>query len=177
MASQTMDQLPNLLSLPGYRRGKKALLVFFETDCPTCQLALPYLNALGADAVQVIGLSQDGHAHTQQFVKDMGIEYGVSVDSGLKFTRAYDPQSVPTMYLLDEDGKLQQTLIGFDKAGLNALAAALNLPAIADANDGSPDWKPGCGSRHLEPATEQGSDDAAGSSLLRRSHTDHAERQ
>jgi peroxiredoxin len=168
MASQTMDQLPNLLSLPGYRRGKKALLVFFETDCPTCQLALPYLNALGADAVQVIGLSQDGHAHTQQFVKDMGIEYGVSVDSGLKFTRAYDPQSVPTMYLLDEDGKLQQTLIGFDKAGLNALAAALNLPAIADANDGSPDWKPGCGSRHLEPATEQGSDDAAGSSLLRR---------
>src|ERR1700732_3542139 len=107
MVSRTLDQLPNLLSLPGYRSGKKALLVFFETDCPTCQLALPYLNALGGDSVQVIGLSQDNDARTKQFVKDMGIKYPVSVDSGWSFTRAYDPQSVPTMYLLDESGKQQ----------------------------------------------------------------------
>src|SRR5215472_13593647 len=44
-------------SIPGYRPGKKALLVFFETDCPTCQLALPYFNALAGDSVQVIALS------------------------------------------------------------------------------------------------------------------------
>ena len=167
MVSRTLDQVPNLLSLPGYRSGKKALLVFFETDCPTCQLALPYLNALGSDAVQVIGLSQDDDARTQQFVKDMGISYRVSVDSGWKFTKAYDPQSVPTMYLLDESGQVLQTLVGFDKAGLNALAQTLDRPAIAPENDGAPAWKPGCGSRHLEPVT-----DAAGAgtepTLLRR---------
>jgi len=169
MASRTLDQLPALLSLPGYRPGKKALLVFFETDCPTCQLTLPYLNALGNDNVQVIGLSQDDDARTQRFVKDMGIEYRVAVDSGWKFTRAYNPQSVPTMYLLDESGKPLQTLIGFDKTGLNAIAKTLSLPAIAPANDGAPEWKPGCGSRHLEPAAaDDGSGDAAGSTLLRR---------
>ena len=158
MVSRTLDQVPNLLSLPGYRSGKKALLVFFETDCPTCQLALPYLNALGSDAVQVIGLSQDDDARTQQFVKDMGISYRVSVDSGWKFTKAYDPQSVPTMYLLDESGQVLQTLVGFDKAGLNALAQTLNRPAIAPENDGAPAWKPGCGSRHLEPVTDTAGD-------------------
>src|SRR4051794_1056077 len=106
MASRTLEQIPNLVSLPGYLPGKKALLVFFETDCPTCQLALPYLNTLGNDSVQVLGLSQDDNAQTQQFVKSMGIQYGVVVDPGLRFSKAFNPQSVPTMYLLDEDGKL-----------------------------------------------------------------------
>lgn len=169
MASRTLDQLPDLLTLPGYRAGEKTLLVFFETDCPTCQLALPYLNALGNDNVQVLGLSQDDDTRTQQFVKDMGIKYRVSVDSGWKFTKSYNPQSVPTMYLLDETGKVVQSLVGFDKAGLNGIANAMNLPVIAPDNDGAPAWKPGCGSRHLEPVTaDNGSADAAGSTLLRR---------
>ena len=168
MVSRTLDQVPDLLSLPGYRPGKKALLVFFETDCPTCQLALPYLNALGNDAVQVIGLSQDDEARTQQFVKDMGISYRVAVDSGWKFTRAFDPQSVPAMYLLDERGNVLQTLVGFDKAGLNALAKAVNRPAIAPENDGAPAWKPGCGSRHLEPVADTASAVGAETTLLRR---------
>ena len=168
MVSRTLDQLPNLLSLPGYRSGKKALLVFFETDCPTCQLALPYLNALGNDVVQVIGLSQDDDARTKQFVKDMGITFRVTVDTGWKFTRAYDPQSVPTMYLLDESGKQLQSLVGFDKAGLNAVAKAVNRPEIAPPNDGAPAWKPGCGSRHLEPVTEAAAGDGAVAALLRR---------
>src|SRR5262249_2356934 len=52
-------------AVPGLKPGKKAVLVFFETDCPTCQLALPYLNALSADSAQVIGLSQDDEASTR----------------------------------------------------------------------------------------------------------------
>ena len=33
---------------------------------------------------------------------------------------------------------------------------SLDRPAIAPENDGAPAWKPGCGSRHLEPVTEHG---------------------
>ncbi len=61
-----MQQLEKAVAIPGIQSGKKALLVFFETDCPTCQLALPYLNALKNDTVQVIGLSQDDEAATQR---------------------------------------------------------------------------------------------------------------
>ncbi|HEX7289283.1 MAG TPA: TlpA disulfide reductase family protein [Candidatus Angelobacter sp.] len=156
MAQQTVPQSA-LLDIPGYRPGQKTLLVFFETDCPTCQLALPYLNALGSDPVglQVIALSQDDPAATHQFVEQMGIRYRVELDQGLKLSRAYDPQSVPTMYLLDERGQVERSLVGFDKAGLNELARTLGRPEIAPAHDGAPAWKPGCGSRHLEPeATE-----------------------
>jgi Redoxin len=176
-----MPQLQNLPAIPGYQPGKKALLVFFETDCPTCQLALPYLNALadGEDTVQVIGISQDGDQPTREFIRQMGISFGVHLDHGLALSRAYDPQSVPTVLFMDEAGQVQKRLVGFDKAGLNDLAAAVGHAAIAPDNDGAPTWKPGCGSRHLEPQSQNdaqpgaaGQDDAhaasAGRQLLRR---------
>ncbi len=170
-----MGEPTYLLSVPGYKPGKKALLVFFETDCPTCQLALPYLNSLDSNAVQVLGLSQDDETHTRAFVEQLNLKYPVNVDRGLKLTREFDPQSVPTMYLLDESGHVQSSLIGLDKAAMNTMAAALGQKTIAPLDDGTPAWKPGCGSRHLEPATQDGhsgagdvSEESANGPLLRR---------
>jgi peroxiredoxin len=147
-----MPQAQNAPPIPGLQSGKKAVVVFFETDCPTCQLALPYLNALKQDLVQVIGLSQDDERSTREFVSQLKISYLVELDSGLKISRAYDPHNVPTFYLLDERGQVQQTLVGFDKQGLNDLAAAVGQSPIAPADDGAPAWKPGCSSRHLHPS-------------------------
>lgn len=137
--------------------GKPALLVFFETDCPTCQLALPYLNPLAKSSIQLLGISQDDEASTREFVRQLNIAFPVHVDHQLKLSRAYDPQSVPTFFLLDEAGQVLRTLVGFDKAGLNQLAAELGQPAIAPEHDGAPAWKPGCSSRHLEPESSNGS--------------------
>ena len=149
-----MPQVQNAPAIPGLQPGKKAVVVFFETDCPTCQLALPYLNALKHDSIQVIGLSQDDERATREFVNQLKISYPIELDSGLKISRAYDPPNVPTFYLFDESGQVQQTLVGFDKQGLNRLAAVLGYPPIAPADDGAPAWKPGCSSRHLEPEAQ-----------------------
>jgi thiol-disulfide isomerase/thioredoxin len=162
----SMTATANLPAVPGCQPGKKALVVFFETDCPTCQLALPYLNALAADPTPVIGISQDGERATNEFVRQMGIQYAVHLDQGLVLSRAYDPQSVPTFFLLDESGAVTKTLVGFDKAGLNELAATLGHSPIAPAHDGAPAWKPGCSSRHLEPNIA--ADESEGEALLRR---------
>src|SRR5262249_35033177 len=147
-----MISLANLPVIPGHQPGKKTLVVFFETDCPTCQLALPYLNALAAGSTPVIGISQDSEKATNEFIRQMGIHYPVRLDQGLALSRAYDPQSVPTFFLLDESGTATKTLVGFDKTGLNELAASLGHAPIATEHDGAPAWKPGCSSRHLEPA-------------------------
>jgi hypothetical protein len=160
--------LLNVPPIPGYQTGKKTLLIFFETDCPTCQLALPYFNALAGDSVQVIGLSQDDETSTQEFVKQLAIAYPVELDRELKLSKAYDPQSVPTSFLLDENGQLTKTLAGFDKAGFNDLASALGHPPIAPADDGAPAWKPGCSSRHLEPQGQTPSQGYESAPLLRR---------
>src|SRR2546423_7842018 len=78
---------------PGYTPGRPALLVFFETDCPTCQLALPYLNFLPG-SIQVLGISQDDQASTREFVQQLHISFPVEVDHDLKLSCAYDPQTV-----------------------------------------------------------------------------------
>jgi thiol-disulfide isomerase/thioredoxin len=165
-----MQQTAIAPAVPGYKPGKKALLVFFETDCPTCQLALPYFNALANDSIQVIAISQDDEVRTDEFVRQMGIGYPVAQDRGLKLSQAYDPQSVPTTFLLDDQGRVMKSLAGFDKAGLNELAAALGHAPIAADDDGAPAWKPGCGSRHLEPRSEGAAHDgdSAAAPLLRR---------
>src|SRR5580765_988653 len=162
-----MSQIAGAPAIPGLQRGKKALLVFFETDCPTCQLALPYLNALKNDSVHLLGLSQDDEAATREFVRQLKIEYPVELDQGLQITRAFNPQSVPTIYLLDENRQVQRMLVGFDKQGLNELAATLGHPPIAPADDGAPAWKPGCSSRHLEPEMQDGTQENSAKFLRR----------
>jgi AhpC/TSA family len=142
-------------SVAGLEPGKPALLVFFEADCPTCQITLPYLNAL-RDAVQLVGISQDDEEATRQVVEQLGIGFPVDVDRELKASRAFDPQSVPSLFLLDEGGRVRRIVVGFDKASLNELAATLGHSEIAPAHDGAPSWKPGCSSRHLEPVAEIG---------------------
>jgi hypothetical protein len=166
-----MPQVQNAPPIPGFQSGKKAVVVFFETDCPTCQLALPYLNSLRQGPAQVIGLSQDDERSTREFVRQLKITYPVALDSELNISRAYDPQNVPTFYLLDENGQVQKTLVGFDKQGLNELAAALGQPPIAPADDGAPAWKPGCSSRHLEleaQGIEREKSQTNGAKMLRR---------
>jgi peroxiredoxin len=142
--------------------GKPALLVFFETDCPTCQLAIPYLNRLVqqvGERAAVIGISQDGELPTRELVRQLPIGFAVGLDAGLAVTRQYDPQAVPTLFLIDEAGRVAQTMTAFDKGELNAIATALAAdPAftLAEPHDGAPARKAGCVSRHLEPESEGG---------------------
>ncbi len=163
------DQAPpfSLPRLDGDERqlpqGKPSLLVFFETDCPTCQLTIPYLNRL-ADAVggkaEVIGVSQDGEAPTRQLAEQLPIRFPVALDRGLSVSRKYDPQAVPTLFLVDGAGKIMRTSVAFDKDELNGIAAEMCAIAgiepftLAGEHDGAPATKPGCVSRHMEPQTE-----------------------
>ncbi len=68
--------LPRLDGLPWEypldARGRPLLLVFFETDCPTCLLTLPYLNrleeALG-DTLLIVAISQDSPGATKEIIQ------------------------------------------------------------------------------------------------------------
>jgi peroxiredoxin len=139
------------------------LLVFFETDCPTCHLTLPYLNRLAAalkDKAEIIGVSQDEAAPTRELIAQMPIEFPVLLDREWEVSRQYDPLAVPTLFLIDRSGKITRTMTSFDKSELNAIAATMceatgdEVFTLAERYDGAPETKPGCSSRHLEPPTD-----------------------
>ncbi|MEK6299663.1 MAG: TlpA disulfide reductase family protein [Acidobacteriota bacterium] len=164
------DQIPKL-ALSGLsgtsheltnHADKPTLLVFFETDCPTCRLTIPYLNRLAREAghASIIGISQDSEAATRELIEQLPIEFPVVLDRDLSVSRAYDPVAVPTLFLIGDNGRVLATEIGFDKTSLNAMgrviaeSRGLESFEVAPAFDGAPQSKPGCTSRHLEPATE-----------------------
>ncbi len=140
------------------------LLVLFEADCPTCRLAMPYLKrlseSLGPDSRRVVGVSQDSAMETQALVDRYEVSFPVLLDGELAVSVSLDPPSVPAWFLIGADGRVRRSSVGFDKAELNALAEAMlteaGLPArlIAEPNDGAPDIKPGCSSRHIEPRVD-----------------------
>jgi peroxiredoxin len=143
--------------------GKTSLLVFLETDCPTCRLTIPYLNLLVEkleDEAEIVAISQDGEKETRELVEQMSIKFPVALDRDLTVSHKYDPLAVPTLFLIDSENRIVHTQIGFDKSDLNAIASLMSESAgrgpliIAEAYDGAPEAKPGCTSRHLELSTE-----------------------
>ena len=138
------------------------LLIFFETDCPTCLLTLPYLSRLaetiGESFPAIIGISQDPETATLDLIQQMSINFPVVVDHDLSLSRLFGPESVPTMFLVDAEGRVVRSEVGFDKNALNSIAEEMLRSGghepieIAAQFDGAPAWKPGCCSRHLEAA-------------------------
>jgi peroxiredoxin len=147
------------------------LVIFFETDCPTCQLTFPYLSRLaerlaGRD-LNILAISQDPETATTRFAEQMSLRVPVLLDEDLAVSRQFDPLAVPSLFLLDGAGRVLRTQTAFDKAELNAIAAELCARAqvepfeLAAAFDGAPATKPGCTSRHLEPPPDASDDGAA----------------
>ena len=150
-------------AVTGVDFSRPTLLAFFETDCPTCQLTLPYLNQLGevlGERANLVAVSQDSDCATEALAQSLPIEIAIHIDRGLVLSREYDPVAVPTLYLIDAGGRVAATQSAFDKIELNAISKQLcELAGVepiepAAAHDGNPDSKPGCTSRHLEPAAE-----------------------
>ena len=149
--------------------GDPLLLAFIETDCPTCRLTIPYLKrlaeALGPNGHRVVAVSQDGGQETRELVEAYDLGFPVLLDADLDVSRSYDPPSVPALFLVGKDGRIELAEVGFHKGDLNAAAekmlSALGLPVrtVADLDDGAPPMKPGCTSRHLELAMAVGSVD------------------
>jgi peroxiredoxin len=143
---------------------RPSLLIFFETDCPTCHLIIPYLNrlarAIEPEKAEIIGISQDGERPTRELAEQLPITFPVVLDRDLAVSREYDPVAAPSLFLIDGKGEIVCAQTGFDKEDLNRIAslagelAGASVPALASAFDGAPQTKFGCASRHLEPRVE-----------------------
>src|SRR5271165_7060796 len=120
------------------------LVAFVQTDCPTCRLIIPYLNALSKDSVPVRGISQDGEAETSEFRRQMKVGFPLELDRGLELSKRFELVTVPTLFVVDEQDRVTRVEAGFDKKSLNEIAAMFGHAPVASPYDGNPASKPGC---------------------------------
>jgi peroxiredoxin len=136
------------------------VLVFLKADCPTCDLAWPYLHRLdeayASDAWALIGVSQSSEEETREFLSRNNARFSHVLDpEGYPVSKAYDPLSTPTIYVINREGVVEEVLTGFAKDDINALSRRVadwisHRPVeIAPADDGNPPWRPGCVAGHL----------------------------
>jgi peroxiredoxin len=103
---------------------------FFKISCPVCQFTFPYLERLyksyGGDGATFLGISQDDARATQNFAKEYGVTFPLLLDeSGYPVSNTYGLTNVPTIFLMDTDGTVKVSSMGFDKKDLETIAAHL----------------------------------------------------
>jgi cytochrome c biogenesis protein CcmG, thiol:disulfide interchange protein DsbE len=127
----SLTRLDGTVWSPESAAGRPTLLVFFETDCPTCRLTIPYLNRLARELAETeagfLGISQDPMQPTIEFAEALPVSFPIALDRELEVSRLFDPVAVPTLFLIDGRGKIIETQIGFDKNALNSIAKKIEL--------------------------------------------------
>lgn len=115
------------------------LLDFWATWCKPCHAAIPELEswreAYGERGLTIIGVSVDGprnYAKVRPFMKRMSIRYPIAIDEDGKLQQRYQVLGLPTAILIDREGRIASTRIGFDPAKSPAFAAAIEelLPEV-----------------------------------------------
>lgn len=108
------------------------LLAFFKIGCPVCQFTFPFLERLyqrsKSPNVTVLGISQNGPEKTATFNKEYGVTFPVLLDPEEKryvVSNAYGLSMVPTILLVDTDGSVLVSSMGFVKADLENIAGQL----------------------------------------------------
>ena len=134
--------------------GSPAVLAFFKTSCPTCQLAFPVFAELERrfrNKAAVVAVSQDPVLQAQQWLGELGFGGDVLDDTLGRYevSRAYGVQTVPTLVLVNAEGEVDHVTEGWTRDGVNAVAARLGEltggPAgpVSTPEDGLPPHKPG----------------------------------
>ena len=121
-----------IYSLEESRRKGPVLAAFFKISCPVCQFTFPFLQRLyeryGNDDVTFLGISQDDAKATAGFAKQYGIMFPIALDEkqkGYLASNAYGLTNVPTIFLIDGDGTVSISSMGFVKNDLDQIAVQL----------------------------------------------------
>ena len=115
------------------------VLVFAHADCPTSVLALRRLAALGPGA-RIACLAEETPEAAARLARRTGFRPPVlSQPAPFEISRAYAVEAVPTAVLVQPDGSVTDTVVGWDADGYERL--------LGVAFDAEPQRQPGCMAR------------------------------
>ncbi len=105
---------------------------FFKISCPVCQYAFPYFERLyrahSGGNVSFLAISQDDQAKTNAFLKEFGITFSAALDdpNGYGVSNAYGLTNVPTWFLIQQDGTIELSSVGWSKKDVEDLNTRLS---------------------------------------------------
>lgn len=105
---------------PADRKKKRVVLLdFWATWCPPCREYVPKLQKIHEDygkkglCVAGITVGSEDTKTVEKFVKEKKVTYILLLDNKREVARLYQVTSIPTTYLIDKDGVIRYTHIGY----------------------------------------------------------------
>jgi peroxiredoxin len=131
------------------------LLGIYKSSCASSKQMFPFLERLreryGDAGLTVLGVAQDSPNITRSFARRYGLTFPILVEGDeYPISRAFDIMATPTVFLIEPNGKIAYTTMGFMKPGLQAMADAVadavgqpHEPLVTDADADVPMFVPG----------------------------------
>lgn len=122
----------------------RTLVIVGHQSCKTTRQTLPYVDRIHASGGRTIALLQDPVVGAAEALAKLKATLPfVSEPDPYVFTRALGVEVVPTLLLVERDGKVVARSEAFSKAALESYADALGVPSPILPGDTMPATKPG----------------------------------
>lgn len=101
--------------------GQKMTMVFFWHSCcgidkPQLALLKEYQQQYGSDGLTIVGVAVDGlkkSAQVKKAVQKYGMNWVSVIDNNTQIKSKFNPILLPTLYLINSDGKIVDYFSGF----------------------------------------------------------------
>jgi cytochrome c biogenesis protein CcmG, thiol:disulfide interchange protein DsbE len=122
-------ELPSLqqenIKLSGYK-GKVVYLDFWASWCAPCRETFPFMNQLrekfAKDGLEIVAVNIDTkRPDADKFLAQIPAEFTILFDAKRAIAKIYELKGLPTTFLIDRDGNLVSTHLGFQKDRIGEL--------------------------------------------------------
>lgn len=96
-------------------KGKKVIINFWATWCPPCKEEMPIMQEFYIQHqknVEILAINIDPQYNVKEYKDNMGLTFPILLDKDDKINTAYDILSVPTTYVINEQGIITNKHIG-----------------------------------------------------------------
>jgi cytochrome c biogenesis protein CcmG/thiol:disulfide interchange protein DsbE len=102
-------------------RGKVVYLDFWASWCDPCRRSFPWMNQLqslyGADGFAVVAINLDeSPQEANKFLQQVPASFDIAYDPSGKTADAYGLRAMPSSYLIDRNGQLIHSSLGYRAA-------------------------------------------------------------
>ena len=131
------------------------VLGIYKSSCAASKAMMPVLNriedAYGEQGATVIGVAQDSPNVTKSFKRRTGTDYTILIEGDdYPISREFDIFATPTVYVIDKDGTITYTTMGFMRNQVNDIGNAVadilgvdRVEIVSDKDDEIPAFVPG----------------------------------